>query len=124
MSLMGRGIEEEALVLLHRRLCDLNFIFSLFSDSPDINYSKLKFIVSNSVTEAVTIRYCLWVLEDTEKLRYVLPYVVELQRRLKATGVGVVWQSEGAKLNSRMGNSNRSLGYLCMVFRVFKTTFH
>nr|KAJ0196990.1 hypothetical protein LSAT_V11C700370230 [Lactuca sativa] len=69
MSLMGRGIEEEALVLLHRRLCDLNFIFSLFSDSPDINYSKLKFIVSNSVTEAVTIRYCFWVLEDTEKLR-------------------------------------------------------
>ncbi|CAI9264903.1 unnamed protein product [Lactuca saligna] len=37
-------------------------------------------------------------------------YVVELQRRLKATGVGVVWQSEGAKLNRRMGNSNRSLG--------------
>ncbi|KAL7593784.1 hypothetical protein Lser_V15G32899 [Lactuca serriola] len=40
MGLMGRGIAEEALVLLRRRLCDLNFIFSLFSDSPDNNYSK------------------------------------------------------------------------------------
>ncbi|CAI9261618.1 unnamed protein product [Lactuca saligna] len=66
---MGRGIAEEALVLLRRRLCDLNFIFSLFSDSPDNNYSKLKFIVSNSVIEAVTIRYCFRVLEDAEKLR-------------------------------------------------------
>ncbi|KAL7600405.1 hypothetical protein Lser_V15G25691 [Lactuca serriola] len=69
MSLMGRGIAEEALVLIRRRLCDLNFIFSLLSDSPDNNYSKLKFIVSNSVTEAVTIRYCFRVLEDAEKLR-------------------------------------------------------
>ncbi|KAL7611803.1 hypothetical protein Lser_V15G09436 [Lactuca serriola] len=43
MSLMGRGIAEEALVLLRRRLCDLNFIFSLFSNSPDNNYSMLKF---------------------------------------------------------------------------------
>ncbi|KAI3501420.1 hypothetical protein L1887_29288 [Cichorium endivia] len=49
---MGRSIGEEALVLLRRRLCDPNFIFSLFSASPDSNYSKLKFIVSSSVTEA------------------------------------------------------------------------
>ncbi|KAL4570660.1 hypothetical protein LXL04_026320 [Taraxacum kok-saghyz] len=49
---MGRGIAEEALVLVRRRLCDPNFIFSLFSDSSDSNYSKLKFIVSSSVTEA------------------------------------------------------------------------
>ncbi|CAH1421936.1 unnamed protein product [Lactuca virosa] len=69
MSLMGRGMADEALVLLRIRLCDLNFIFFLFSDSPDSNYSKLKFIVSNSVTEAVTIRYCFWVLEDAKKLR-------------------------------------------------------
>ncbi|KAL7584243.1 hypothetical protein Lser_V15G45496 [Lactuca serriola] len=69
MSLMGRGIAEEALVLLRRRLCDLNFIFSLFSDSPDNNYSKLKFIVSNLVTEGVTIRYCFRILEDAENLR-------------------------------------------------------
>ncbi|CAH1454720.1 unnamed protein product [Lactuca virosa] len=41
---------------------------------------------------------------------YVLQYVVELQRRLKAAGGGEVWQSEGAELNRRMGNSNRSLG--------------
>ncbi|XP_076922994.1 origin of replication complex subunit 4-like [Bidens hawaiensis] len=43
---------EEALVLLRKRLCDSDFIFSVFSDSPDSNYSKLKFIVSSSVTEA------------------------------------------------------------------------
>ncbi|KAJ0666064.1 putative origin recognition complex subunit 4, P-loop containing nucleoside triphosphate hydrolase [Helianthus annuus] len=43
---------EEAIVLLRKRLCDPDFIFSLFSDSPDSNYSKLKFIVSSSVTEA------------------------------------------------------------------------
>ncbi|KAK9053037.1 hypothetical protein SSX86_029667 [Deinandra increscens subsp. villosa] len=43
---------EEALVLLRKRLCDPDFIFSAFSDSPDSNYSKLKFIVSSSVTEA------------------------------------------------------------------------
>ncbi|CAI9260249.1 unnamed protein product [Lactuca saligna] len=36
--------------------------------------------------------------------------MVELQRRLEAAGGGEVWQSEGAKLNRRMGNSNRSLG--------------
>ncbi|XP_076885169.1 origin of replication complex subunit 4-like [Bidens hawaiensis] len=40
---------EEALLLLRKRLCDPDFIFS---DSPDSNYSKLKFIVSSSVTEA------------------------------------------------------------------------
>ncbi|CAI9302596.1 unnamed protein product [Lactuca saligna] len=44
MSPMGRGIAEEALVLLRKRLSDLNFIFSLFSYCPDSNYSKLKFI--------------------------------------------------------------------------------
>ncbi|XP_076900864.1 origin of replication complex subunit 4-like [Bidens hawaiensis] len=43
---------DEALLLLRKRLCDLHFIFSVFSDSPDSNYSKLKFIVSSSVTEA------------------------------------------------------------------------
>ncbi|XAR52473.1 hypothetical protein NMG60_11020574 [Bertholletia excelsa] len=42
---------EEALVLLRSRLCNPNFIFSALSDFPDSNYSKLKFIVSSSVTE-------------------------------------------------------------------------
>ncbi|KAK4485822.1 hypothetical protein RD792_008469 [Penstemon davidsonii] len=32
---------------------------------------------------------------------YVLQYVVELQRRLQAAGVGEVWQSEGQELNRR-----------------------
>ncbi|CAH1438057.1 unnamed protein product [Lactuca virosa] len=41
---------------------------------------------------------------------YVLQYMVELQRRLKVAGGGEVWQSEGAELTRRMGNSNRSLG--------------
>ncbi|CAI9293664.1 unnamed protein product [Lactuca saligna] len=36
---MGRGIAEEALVLLRKRLSDLNFIFSLLSYCPDSNYS-------------------------------------------------------------------------------------
>ncbi|KAK3013977.1 hypothetical protein RJ639_008137, partial [Escallonia herrerae] len=43
---------EEALILLRIRLCTPNFIFSLSSDSPDSNYSKLKFILSSSVVEA------------------------------------------------------------------------
>ncbi|KAK1438521.1 hypothetical protein QVD17_04330 [Tagetes erecta] len=43
---------EEALLLLRKRLCDPDFIFSVFSDSPDSNYSKLKFILASSVTEA------------------------------------------------------------------------
>ncbi|XP_057968985.1 magnesium transporter MRS2-1 [Malania oleifera] len=37
---------------------------------------------------------------------YVLQYVVELQRRLKAPGVGEVWQSEGADLSRRRGSRN------------------
>ncbi|KAF8389233.1 hypothetical protein HHK36_025926 [Tetracentron sinense] len=36
---------------------------------------------------------------------YVLQYVVELQRRLTATGVGEVWQTDGADL-SRRGSRN------------------
>ncbi|XP_028080540.1 origin of replication complex subunit 4 [Camellia sinensis] len=50
---MGREKRaEEALILLRSRLCNPNFIFTSLSDSPDSNYSKLKFIVSSSVTEA------------------------------------------------------------------------
>ncbi|KAJ4709831.1 Origin of replication complex subunit 4 [Melia azedarach] len=51
---MGRDnpAAEEALNLLRSRLCDPNFIFKPLSDSPDSNYSKLKFLVSSSVTEA------------------------------------------------------------------------
>ncbi|CAI9096102.1 OLC1v1032175C2 [Oldenlandia corymbosa var. corymbosa] len=43
---------EMAVTLLRSRLCNPNFVFSLFSDSPDSNYSKLKYIISSSVTEA------------------------------------------------------------------------
>ncbi|XP_073018049.1 magnesium transporter MRS2-1-like isoform X2 [Primulina eburnea] len=37
---------------------------------------------------------------------YVLQYVVELQRRLQASGVGGVWQSEGHESSRRRGNRN------------------
>ncbi|KAF3431955.1 hypothetical protein FNV43_RR26691 [Rhamnella rubrinervis] len=50
---MGReNPAEKALCLLQSRLCDPSFIFRPLSDSSDSNYSKLKFIVSSSVTEA------------------------------------------------------------------------
>ncbi|KAE8684765.1 Origin of replication complex subunit 4 [Hibiscus syriacus] len=54
---MGREKEKEkpsekALNLLRSRLTDPNFIFRPLSDYPDSNYSKLKFIISTSVTEA------------------------------------------------------------------------
>ncbi|CAA6661252.1 unnamed protein product [Spirodela intermedia] len=42
----------EASVLLRRRLCDSAFIFAPLRSSPDGNYSKLKFLISNSITEA------------------------------------------------------------------------
>ncbi|XP_030499081.2 origin of replication complex subunit 4 isoform X2 [Cannabis sativa] len=49
---MGRdNFAEKALIFLRSRLCDPSFIFSSFSNSPDSNYSKLKFIVSSSVIE-------------------------------------------------------------------------
>ncbi|GKB92817.1 origin of replication complex subunit 4 [Tanacetum coccineum] len=47
-----KAVTEEAVVLLRTRISNPNFIFSLFNDSTDSNYSKLKFIVSSSVTEA------------------------------------------------------------------------
>ncbi|CAN1311710.1 Origin of replication complex subunit 4 [Linum perenne] len=43
---------QEAQNLLRSRLCNPNFVFKALSDSPDSNYSKLKFIISSSVTEA------------------------------------------------------------------------
>ncbi|KAF5188329.1 Origin recognition complex subunit [Thalictrum thalictroides] len=42
----------EALTHLRSKICNRNSIFSFSSDAPDSNYNKLKFIVSNSVTEA------------------------------------------------------------------------
>ncbi|MQM09828.1 hypothetical protein Taro_042708 [Colocasia esculenta] len=41
----------QASVLLRRRLCDPAFVFAPFKSSPDGNYSKLKFIISSSITE-------------------------------------------------------------------------
>ncbi|KAJ6910715.1 origin recognition complex subunit 4 family protein [Populus alba x Populus x berolinensis] len=49
------GIEnlaEKAQILIRSRLCNPNFIFKPLSDSPDSNYSKLKFIISSSIIEA------------------------------------------------------------------------
>ncbi|TQD72566.1 hypothetical protein C1H46_041881 [Malus baccata] len=43
---------ENALCLLRTRLCDPNFAFKALSHSDDSNYSKLKFLVSSSITEA------------------------------------------------------------------------
>ncbi|RXH70228.1 hypothetical protein DVH24_007484 [Malus domestica] len=43
---------ESALCLLRTRLCDPNFAFKALSHSDDSNYSKLKFLVSSSITEA------------------------------------------------------------------------
>ncbi|GAB2279393.1 origin recognition complex subunit 4, variant 3 [Dionaea muscipula] len=49
----GIGIPgEETLALLRSRLCDPFFIFSHLSLPLDSNYSKLKFMISGSVTEA------------------------------------------------------------------------
>ncbi|CAO2830144.1 unnamed protein product [Amaranthus hypochondriacus] len=44
---------EEALNLLRSRLCDPLSFFSLLCPSSDSNHSKLKFLISSSVTEAV-----------------------------------------------------------------------
>ncbi|KAL2559747.1 origin recognition complex subunit 4 [Forsythia ovata] len=46
------SLAEQAEILLRSRLCNPNFIFSIFSSSPDSNYSKLKYMISSSVTEA------------------------------------------------------------------------
>lgn len=58
---------------------------------------------------------------------YVLQYVVELQRRLKAASNNEVWQSEGAELNRRIGDrsfremfGNNSPDYLPFEFRALE----
>lgn len=58
---------------------------------------------------------------------YVLQYVVELQRRLQAPGVGEVWQSENADSNRRRGSrsfdnvyENQSPDYLPFEFRALE----
>lgn len=58
---------------------------------------------------------------------YVLQYVVELQRRLQAAGVGEVWQSEGPELSRRRGSrnfdnmyTNTSPDYLPFEFRALE----
>ncbi|KAF8031619.1 hypothetical protein BT93_D0744 [Corymbia citriodora subsp. variegata] len=50
--MVSKDAAEKALNLIRGRLCNPNFIFRPLCDSPDSNYSKLKFIVSSSVTEA------------------------------------------------------------------------
>lgn len=58
---------------------------------------------------------------------YVLQYVVELQRRLQAAGVGEVWQPEGGDSNRRRGGrnfdsmfANSSPDYLPFEFRALE----
>ncbi|QCE08817.1 hypothetical protein DEO72_LG10g35 [Vigna unguiculata] len=58
---------------------------------------------------------------------YVLHYVMELQRRLTANGVGEVWQSEGSDVNRRRGSrsfdnvfNNSSPDYLPFEFRALE----
>ncbi|WVZ01252.1 hypothetical protein V8G54_027321 [Vigna mungo] len=58
---------------------------------------------------------------------YVLHYVMELQRRLTATGVGEVWPSEGSDMNRRRGSrnfdnvfNNSSPDYLPFEFRALE----
>ncbi|KAL7139826.1 hypothetical protein ABFS83_09G079600 [Erythranthe nasuta] len=58
---------------------------------------------------------------------YVLQYVVELQRRLQAAGVGEVWQSEGHEVHRRRGSrnfdnifANSSPDYLPFEFRALE----
>ncbi|PKU82669.1 hypothetical protein MA16_Dca018827 [Dendrobium catenatum] len=43
---------EKALDCLRRRLCDSSFVYSAFKSTPAGNYSKLKFLISNTITEA------------------------------------------------------------------------
>ncbi|KAF8394009.1 hypothetical protein HHK36_020211 [Tetracentron sinense] len=47
----GENQAEKALILIRSRICNPSYIFTPFSDSPESNYSKLKFIISNSVTD-------------------------------------------------------------------------
>ncbi|KAJ8770054.1 hypothetical protein K2173_010042 [Erythroxylum novogranatense] len=42
---------EKAQSIIRSRLCNSSFVFKPLSDSPDSNYSKLKFIISSSITE-------------------------------------------------------------------------
>ncbi|XP_028779600.1 origin of replication complex subunit 4-like isoform X2 [Neltuma alba] len=50
---MGRESHKmKALSLLRSRICDPKFVFKPLHDSPDSNYSKLKFMISSSITEA------------------------------------------------------------------------
>ncbi|KAL1295995.1 hypothetical protein AAHE18_19G251100 [Arachis hypogaea] len=48
----GENHKEKALNLLRSRVCDPKFAFKALYDSPESNYSKLKFMISSSVTEA------------------------------------------------------------------------
>ncbi|XP_021773999.1 origin of replication complex subunit 4-like isoform X1 [Chenopodium quinoa] len=49
---MEKNPAEEALILLRSRLCDPHAFFSLLPSSSDTNFSKLKFLISSSITEA------------------------------------------------------------------------
>ncbi|MED6196724.1 origin recognition complex subunit 4 [Stylosanthes scabra] len=52
MEMKGENHKGKALNLLRSRVCDPKFAFKALYDSPESNYSKLKFMISSSVTEA------------------------------------------------------------------------
>ncbi|KAG0465543.1 hypothetical protein HPP92_019707 [Vanilla planifolia] len=43
---------EKAITLLRQRICDSSFVYSAFRYSSNENYSKLKFLISNTISEA------------------------------------------------------------------------
>ncbi|KAK7269823.1 hypothetical protein RIF29_22577 [Crotalaria pallida] len=51
-TMAAENHKTKALNLLRSRLCDPKFIFQPLIDSPHTNFSKLKFMISSSVTEA------------------------------------------------------------------------
>ncbi|KAK4776401.1 hypothetical protein SAY86_005089 [Trapa natans] len=51
-KMAANGAAIESLNLIRGRLCNSDFIFRFLCESPDSNYSKLKFIFSSSITEA------------------------------------------------------------------------
>ncbi|GJM93547.1 hypothetical protein PR202_ga10111 [Eleusine coracana subsp. coracana] len=52
MAAAGGSVASQAQAVLRARLCDPSFVHSALRSSPDTNYSKLKYLVASSVSEA------------------------------------------------------------------------
>ncbi|CAI9284103.1 unnamed protein product [Lactuca saligna] len=109
---MGRGIAEEALVLLRKRLSDLNFIFSLFSYCPDSNYSyalpsgKAKDVAQDTLVIWCSLAYRLgyWALKaELEDLCFAVlqPQIFQEMR----SDLASLWTPSSS--SSRVGNLRR-----------------